>query len=97
MKPRQLIEVTCIDCGCSFMAGSKAAKRCPECNLKHRKNQKQGYAEDFKSTRKVRKKKQKPKSITQVLRELEVYNKEHKTHLSYGKFVELMAGGKLDT
>ena len=90
MKPRELIEVICIDCGCSFMAKSKAAKRCPECNLKHRKNQKQGYAENFKSTRKVKKKKQKPKSITQVLRELEAYNKEHGTRLTYGQYVERM-------
>ena len=96
MKPRELIELICIDCGCIFTARSKAAQRCPECNLEHRKKNKQGYAENFKSTRTVRKKKHKAKSITQVLRELETYNKEHGTHLSYEKYVELMAGGKLD-
>jgi hypothetical protein len=29
-------------------------------------------------------------SINDILRDLEVYNKEHNTHLSYGKYVEMM-------
>lgn len=30
------------------------------------------------------------RAIVKLLRELEIYNKEHKTHLSYGKYVALM-------
>lgn len=31
-------------------------------------------------------------SITQILKDLEKYNKEHKTNLSYGKYVAMIGG-----
>lgn len=34
------------------------------------------------------------KSIREILVELEVYNKEHGTSLTYGQYIELIEGGK---
>ena len=44
-RERKLIEVACMDCPKMFIAQSRAAKRCPECNLKHRREYRQEYAE----------------------------------------------------
>ena len=101
-KPRQPIEVICIDCGCTYIAYSTAARRCPECNLKHRRKCRQEYAESNKKeqtkppSKPKSKPRHKPKPMSQVLKEMETYNKEHKTHYTYGQFVLLVEGGKLD-
>lgn len=94
-KERQPIEVICIDCGKMFTAQSRAAKRCPECNLKHRKEYRQEYAEvnkkeQIEPKKKIKKPMRKPKTISQILKEVEAYNKEHKTRLSYGQYVALV-------
>lgn len=94
-KPRQPIEVICIDCGKTHTAQSRAAKRCPECNLKHRKEYRQEYAEANKNEqieiqKKFKKPMRKPKPMSQILKEIEAYNKQHKTRLSYGQYVALV-------
>jgi len=92
-KEREPVRVICIDCGCEFSALSSKALRCPECKKKSRTEQSIRSRE--KSSHKI--KLNRPKlTMREVLQRLEAYNKEHKTHLSYGKFVELMEGGKLD-
>lgn len=94
-KERKLIEIACIDCGKTYTAQSRAAKRCPECNLKHRKEYRQEYAEANKKEQiEIQKKFKKPicnfKPTEQILKEMETYNKEHKTRLSYGQYVALV-------
>ena len=93
-RERKLIEIVC-DCGKTYTAQSRAAKRCPECNLKHRKEYRQEYAEANKKEQvKIQEKPQKPmhktKPMNQILKEMEIYNKEHKTRLSYGQYVALV-------
>lgn len=41
-------------------------------------------------------KKKKNKSLDETLKEIAEYNKKHGTHLSYGKYRELEALGKLE-
>ena len=94
-RERKLIEIICIDCCKTYTAQSRAAKRCPECNLKHRREYRQEYAEANKKEQieiqnKFKKPMYKPKPMSQILKEMEIYNKEHKTRLSYGQYVALV-------
>ena len=72
---QKLFDLKCAECGKIFRNPNENEKFCPEC-------------------KKIKdKKKRKPKAsktILQITRDLEKYNKEHKTRLSYGKYVALV-------
>lgn len=95
MKPRQPINKNCIDCGYVFVAYSNKALRCPKCRKEHLRqmkadNQARYRTEEYKTAKAKRKP---PKmSMSEVLAAQEKYNKEHKTHISYGKFVQMLEG-----
>ena len=82
----------CIDCGIEFAAKSKAALRCPECRRKDNceRSRKSREKNNAKKKRAVLKSPLHKKSIQQVLMEAAKYNYEHKTHLTYGQYVQLM-------
>ena len=69
---QQLFDLKCVECHKVFRNPDKNERFCPDC-------------------KKIRdKKKSKPKankSVWQIARELEEYNKKHGTMLSYGKYV----------
>ena len=72
---QKLFDLKCAECNKVFRNPDENERFCPECK-KIREN-----------------KKPKPKakkSIWQITRELEKYNKEHKTRLSYGQYVALV-------
>ena len=72
---QKLFDLKCADCHKIFRNPDENERFCPECK-KIREN-----------------KKPKPKankSVWQITRELEKYNKEHKTRLSYGQYVALV-------
>ncbi len=72
---QKLFDLKCADCHKIFRNPDENERFCPECK-KIREN-----------------KKPKPKakkSVLQITRELEKYNKEHKTRLSYGQYVALV-------
>ena len=72
---QKLFDLKCADCHKIFRNPDENERFCPECK-KIREN-----------------KKPKPKakkSVLQMTRELEKYNKEHKTRLSYGQYVALV-------
>ena len=72
---QKLFDLKCVECGKIFRNPDENERFCPECK-KIREN-----------------KKPKPKakkSVLQITRELEKYNKEHKTRLSYGQYVALV-------
>lgn len=72
---QKLFDLKCADCHKIFRNPDENERFCPECK-KIREN-----------------KKSKPKakkSVLQITRELEKYNKEHKTRLSYGQYVALV-------
>ena len=71
--------------------------KCAECHKVFRNpNENERFCPDCKKIREIRKKPKskvktnKNKSIWQITRELEKYNKEHKTRLSYGQYVALV-------
>lgn len=91
-KEQNTFKLLCIDCGIGFTAQSRAALRCPECR-KHKN------CERSRESRKKNKAKRKlilsksplhRKSIQQVLQEVAKYNYEHKTHLTYGQYVNMV-------
>lgn len=72
---QKLFDLKCADCHKIFRNPDENERFCPECK-KIREN-----------------KKPKPKakkSVLQITKELEKYNKEHKTRLSYGQYVALV-------
>ena len=77
---QKLFDLKCAECGKIFRNPDENERFCPECKKtkEDRKNPKQ------------KAKSNKNKSILQITRELEKYNKEHKTRLSYGEYVALV-------
>ena len=85
-----LILRTCTQCGKEYYTNSPRKRICKKCEKVNR-------AENIRKTNELYKvytprKKAKFKSIYQVIRDVEKYNKEHGTNLSYGKYVLLMGG-----
>lgn len=96
-KPRKTIKVICRDCGITFDAKARSNLRCEKCKKAWANQQsKNNKGRKRLQTQTVKRVKTRPKmSIREVLIALEKYNREHKTHLSYGQFVALMEGGRI--
>ena len=95
-KEKQPIQLNCMDCGEVFIAYSKKALRCEKCRILSKKQRSKDWMQKDRAMSKNKTTKMPlKKTIREVLRELEIYNKEHKTRLSYGQFVQKMEGGKL--
>ncbi len=67
-----------------FVAHSNVAKYCPICREEIRKRP---------TTKKSRRIKT-GKTLNEIMKDLEAYNKEHKTRLTYGKYVSMIEGGE---
>ena len=78
----------CADCKQPFYGGSNS-KRCPECQAKRTKEQ-----QKIKYLKRRNKYNKSLKDINEIVREVEAYNKEHNTRLTYGKYVSMMEGEK---
>lgn len=77
---QKLFDLKCTECGKIFRNPDENERFCPECKkIKESKKKPKQKAKSIKS-----------KSIWQITRELEKYNKEHGTWLSYGKYVGLI-------
>ena len=82
-------EKECALCGETFIARSHSAKYCPECrDYAKIKRDRKYYAEKKNSYYK-----RSGKSIREIMRELQQYNREHKTNLTYGQYVQMIEGG----
>ncbi len=87
---KELKSKQCDKCGKPFYTSNKKAIVCPKCIEENRKliqKTKENKKETKQPTTKVKKKK--PKSIYEILREKEKYNKVNGTNLSYGDYVLL--------
>ena len=74
---QKLFDLKCAECHKVFRNPDENERFCPECNkIKESRKKPKQKAKSVKS-----------KSIYQITRELEKYNKEHKTRLSYGQYV----------
>ena len=84
------VYLTCLHCGSEFIHKNDAKKYCPECDIKIKRER------NRKSMAKKRaKSKLKFKELPEVVADVEAYNKEHNTKLSYGQYVALEGMGKL--
>ena len=77
---QKLFDLKCAECHKVFRNPDENERFCPEC-----KKIKEGRKKPKQKAKSV-----KSKSIYQITRELEKYNKEHKTMLSYGQYVDLV-------
>ena len=75
---QKLFDLKCAECYKFFRNPNENERLCPEC-----KKIKEGR-------KKPKQKAKSNKSIWQITRELEKYNREHGTRLSYGKYVALV-------
>lgn len=76
---------TCKDCQKIFRTDQRNKQYCPSC-IKRRRNEYSSEANCRKSVYKKRGKKKPILSMTEVIHIIEVYNKEHGTCYTYGKF-----------
>ena len=72
---QKLFDLKCAECYKFFRNPDENERFCPDCK-KIRENKK-----------KLKVKAKTNKTVLQITRELEKYNKEHKTRLSYGQYV----------
>ena len=87
MTARKTIKLFCIDCGKVFTAKSRKALRCEKCGYE-RILLKTRESDHKKKIAREQAKRPHPKtSLIKIMRELEQYNKEHRTTLSYGQYV----------
>ena len=74
---QKLFDLKCAECYKVFRNPDENERFCPECKkIKENKNKAKQKTKSIKS-----------KSVLQVTRELEKYNREHRTMLSYGEYV----------
>ena len=97
--PRKKIELTCVICGRSFLTSCNNAKYCLECREKYQAEVKKDIAHRSYFKRKIALHNPHPerKTIWDVMRELENYNRTNGTYLTYGQYVlrtEILKGGK---
>lgn len=95
MSGRRRIEHSCLICGERFYAFTYNAKHCPEC---HRKYNKEINAEKQRTAYAIKANAPPPTTdiIRAEIREIEKYNKQHGTCLTYGRYKHLKKEGKLD-
>ena len=74
---QKLFDLKCAECYKFFRNPDENERFCPECKK----------IKESKKKSKPKVKTNKSKSIWQIVRELEKYNKEHRTMLSYGEYV----------
>ena len=77
---QKLFDLKCAECYKFFRNPDENERLCPECKK----------IKESKKKSKPKVKANKRKSIWQIIRELEQYNKEHGTWLSYGEYVSLV-------
>ena len=87
------IKLNCIDCGKVFTTKSPKALRCEKCKHEHLLQMAKESHRKQVAKRNYEKRKRAKISIRQILREMEEYNKEHNTSLSYGQYVSLIDRG----
>ena len=77
---QKLFDLKCAECGKIFRNPNETERFCPECKK----------IKESKKKAKTKIKTNESKTVLQITRELEKYNKEHGTWLSYGKYVGLV-------
>lgn len=93
MRVKKPVQVVCVDCGCEFIAYSRAALRCEKCKEENLRLKKKKSQEKCRGVYKNHKKLKPKMSIGEVVMELEKYNRENHTHLTYGQYVALKEKG----
>lgn len=81
----------CKECGETFYTMGYRRVVCPECKEKQKKgNQDNAKGEKTSAKKPKPKPKKKPKTLMQIVREKNKYNKNNGTLLSYGQYVSMM-------
>lgn len=91
-----LVRKICQQCGEEYYTAQPQTRICQKCKKANRQEINQAKNESFKSVNaesKPKARKKKAKSISQILRDMEKYNKENGTELTYGKYL-LLVGEK---
>ena len=87
----KLYKISCACCGCEVVATNWLKKYCNECREIVRREQSRQSMN--KSNQKKKVKYGTPsKSIRDIIKEVDAYNKEHGTSLSYGQYVLMTEG-----
>lgn len=93
-RKRKPIQITCMDCTTVFTAHSVKALRCPECRKLAKQRASQECMQRNRKIHKISKVFPPRKTIRTILADMEQYNKENKTCLSYGQYVSMIEKGE---
>lgn len=87
---RKLHEHICVDCGEKFYTfGVSKRTICDDCKKRHKVKWQAERYKSFKSVKNEHSKKQSGASLTEIMKEIEEYNRIHGTYLSYGQYINL--------
>jgi Zn finger protein HypA/HybF involved in hydrogenase expression len=85
--------IQCAECGRKFYSG-KNSLVCPDCKKSKLSEKSDNESNVYRNVRSGKKSKTRycknSKSLTEIISEIERYNKRHNTHLSYGKYIEMV-------
>ena len=82
-----MYKIKCQQCGCEFEHYYYNKRFCDDCVKQRKKEYNQKLANERKEKPPIQKKPN--KTLSQVIAELETYNREHKTNLKYDEFVKM--------
>lgn len=81
----------CVNCGKQFEGMMYGHRRlCDDCRKSSANDAQMRLREDRKSERLKRKRKKKPKTLNEIMREIKEYNDTHETQITYGQYVSMM-------
>lgn len=87
----RVYKISCERCGCEVITTDWRKKYCDLCREDVRREQAKSIWAKAKRKR-LNKRTAPDKTIREVIQELETYNKEHNTRLSYGQYVFMTEG-----
>ena len=83
-------KLICKHCGKEFTHKTFHKAYCDECNAERKRERNRKFMQKKRGTVDVVAKPRENKALSQVIRELEEYNKTHGTRMSYGQYVSII-------
>lgn len=85
----------CQLCGNEYIKKAGVQKYCPECGIEMRKQQRAKVQTEKRKKQKLTDRYSKQDTLADKCKEIELYNKLHHTHLSYGDYTAMERAGKI--
>ena len=84
---KQTYKISCERCGCEIVTTHHLQRYCTRCRADVRRETQRKACRRYKNKRVVN-----HKSVNEIIKELNAYNKEHNTSLTYGQYMLILEG-----